>query len=86
MTLKAARMAGMIGENGEKRRVRLISEPEAAAMHCLRFYQDTQNSLQVKFPIQMAYQHGMIILTLDIIYRLEKYTLWPIVEEVLWYV
>lgn len=47
MTLQAAKKAGMSGTNSVQKSVRLISEPEAAAMHCLRFYQDTQNCLQV---------------------------------------
>lgn len=44
LTLQAAKEAGMKSENSS---IRLISEPEAAAVHCLRTYQDTQDCLKV---------------------------------------
>lgn len=44
LTLKAAHAAGM-GKNGS--RIRLVTEPEAAAIHCLKSFQETENCLKV---------------------------------------
>ncbi|KAI5807830.1 hypothetical protein DFH27DRAFT_284629 [Peziza echinospora] len=44
LTVQAARAAGMNEKNSD---IRVISEPEAAAVHCLKNYQDTENCLKV---------------------------------------
>jgi len=44
LTLKAARAAGMDESHAK---IQLVSEPEAAAIHCLRSFKETQDSLQV---------------------------------------
>ncbi|KAF8453881.1 hypothetical protein BDZ91DRAFT_786649 [Kalaharituber pfeilii] len=44
LTLKAARAAGLDESHA---RIKLVSEPEAAAIHCLETFKETNNSLQV---------------------------------------
>ena len=44
LTLQAAKAAGL-GEGSSD--IRLISEPEAAAVHCLRTFQETKHCLKV---------------------------------------
>ena len=44
-TLQAARAAGM-DESYSK--IELVSEPEAAAVHCLKTFKDTADSLKVR--------------------------------------
>ena len=46
--MKAAEKAGMGGNDGSNKSVRLITEPEAAAMYCLDFYKrEEKESLKV---------------------------------------
>ena len=45
LTLQAARAAGM---NESHMRIKTVSEPEAAAIHCLKTFNATKDSLKVQ--------------------------------------